>query len=215
MAYKPLKVIVFMGSVRDGRNAERVSKFVTAKLQEAKYDVDVWDPQELPLPMSMLQVYLDPSQAPRIVRDMNEKIKAADAYVILTPEYNRQLPPALTNLIDYFPPLSYICKTSAIVCYSMGSGGFVAASQARTLMVEMGAPPIPYVLSISRVMQSLDESGNARDEYLHKAATKMITQLDWYADAMRNQRELGMPNWDSPLVSKDLEYELAVEGESE
>jgi len=204
MASKALKAIVFMGSVRDGRNAERVSKFVTAKLQEAKYDVEVWDPQELPLPMlkQPLQFYPDPSKAPQVLRDMNEKVKAADAFVILTAEYNRQMPPALTNLIDYFPPLSYAFKSSAIVCYSMGSGGFTAASQARTLMVEMGAPPIPYVFTITGVMKSLDESGNVQNEYLHKQAAKMITQLDWYANAMRSHRErVGVPTWDSTTVS--------------
>jgi len=204
MAAKALKAIVFMGSTRDGRNVSRVAKFVVGKLKDAKYEVEVWDPLELQLPMlkQPLQFYPDPNQAPQQIRDLNEKIKAADAFIILTAEYNRQMPPALTNLIDYFPPISYAFKTSAIVCYSMGGGGLNAAAQARTLMVEMGAPPIPYVLHLTQVMKSLDENGTVNNEYLHKAASKMITQLNWFAGAMRGQRErVGLPAWEGTTMS--------------
>jgi len=201
---KALKAIVFLGSVRDGRQCARVAKFVTNKLTEAKYDVEVWDPEKLGLPLlkQPLQFYPDPSQAPQQLRDLNEKIKAADVYIVLTAEYNRQMPPALTNLLDHFPPVSYAFKTSAIVCYSMGAGGLTAAAQARTLLVEFGAPPIPYILHIPTVQNALDESGNVVNEYLHKQAAKTVKQLDWFANAIRNHREkAGVPAWESTTVS--------------
>jgi len=199
-----LKAIVFMGSARDGRMCDRVTKFVTSKLTEAKYDVEVWDPLELKLPLvkQPLQFFPDPSQAPQQLRDMNDKIKAADAFIVVTAEYNRQMPPGLTNIIDYFPPTSFAFRPSAIVCYSLGGGGFSAAMQARTLMVEMGASPIPYVWHIPTVMKSLDESGNVLNEYLHKQASKMMMQLDWYAHALKSHREkVGFPKWEGTTVS--------------
>jgi len=205
MASKALKAIVFMGSTRDGRNADRVAKFMVSKLKEAKYDVELWDPKELNLPMlkQPLNLYPDPSKAPQQIRDLNEKIKAADAFVLLAPEYNRQLPPALTNIIDYFPPISFAWKTSGIVCYSAGRGGMNAAAQARTLMVEMGAPPIPFILHIESVMKEIDESGTCLNEYFSKSAEKMIVQLSWFAGALRNQREKdGAPAWDGTVVAK-------------
>jgi len=106
---KPMKAIVFMGSARDGRNCTRVEKFVTKKLKEANYDVDVWDPKELNLPVlnQSLHFYA-PGKAPKQLQDLDEKIKAADAFIVLTAEYNRQMPPALTNMIDFF--------SSGIVC---------------------------------------------------------------------------------------------------
>jgi len=157
----------------------------------------------LPLLKQPLQFYPSPTQAPKVLQDLNEKIKSADAFVVLTAEYNRQMPPALTNLLDHFPPLSYAFKASAIVSYSMGLGtGTMAAAQARTLMVEFGAPPIPYLMGISQVHQSLDEAGNVKNEYLNKSAAKMITQLNWYAGAMRSQREkVGVPASESATVS--------------
>jgi len=206
MSTKLMKAIVFMGSVRDGRNVTRVEKFITSKLKEANYEVDVWDPKELNLPMltQSLHLYPDPSKAPQQLREMDEKIRAADAFIVLTPEYNRQLPPALTNMIDYFSPVSYAYRASAIVCYSLGIGGQAAAAQARTLMVEMGAPPIPYILNIPHVHQSLDELGNVNNEYLHKSVSTWITQLNWFTNAFRNQRALGIPAAEGGAMSKTI-----------
>jgi len=200
---KALKAVVFMGSTREGRMCSRVTKFITNKLRDAKYDVEIFDPVELGLPLlkQPLQFYPDPSQAPQQIRDLNEKIKAADAFIIIAAEYNRQMPPALTNLLDHFPPISYAFKASAIVCYSLGAGGFTSATQARTLMVEFGAPPIPYVLHIGQVAASLEESGEVKNEYLEKQAKKLLTQLDFYANAFRNQRDKGVPAWEGAAVS--------------
>ena len=42
---------------------------------------------------------------------------------IVTPEYNCSLPPALTNLLDHFPPASFRHKPATIAAYSMGPWG--------------------------------------------------------------------------------------------
>ena len=48
----------------------------------------------------------------------NNKIKEADGYVIVSGEYNESIPPALTNMMDHFPPRAYAFKPCAIVSYS-------------------------------------------------------------------------------------------------
>jgi len=195
---QPMKILVFLGSVRDGRMGDRVGKFVASKLSEAKHNVEVLDPMTLDIPLlkQALQFYPDPSKAPQILRDINEKIKNADAFVVITAEYNRQMPPALTNLIDHFPPGSYAFRPSAIVSYSLGPGaGIIAAAQCRTLMVELGCPPIAHILTVGEVNKKLDEAGKPQDEYLHKQAQKMINQLNWYGSALKAQREkVGIPS---------------------
>ena len=42
---------------------------------------------------------------------------------IVTPEYNCSLPPALTNLLDHFPPASFRHKPATIAAYSVGPWG--------------------------------------------------------------------------------------------
>ena len=47
--------------------------------------------------------------------------KEANGFVIVSPEYNATIPPALTNLLDYFPPaVCYRHKPVSIVTYCMG-----------------------------------------------------------------------------------------------
>lgn len=62
----------------------------------------------------------DPSQVPEWMTSINEKVKQSNAMVVVTPEYNCGLPPALSSIMDQFPPASYRHKPCGIVCYSMG-----------------------------------------------------------------------------------------------
>ena len=63
----------------------------------------------------------DPQSAPKWMIDTNEAIKSADALLVVSSEYNCSIPPALTNVMDYFPPSSYRHKPAGIICYSMGN----------------------------------------------------------------------------------------------
>ena len=70
-------------------------------------------------------------------------IKAADAFIIVSGEYNHSIPPALSNLLDHFLE-EYFWRPSAIVCYSAGAfGGVRAAMQLRAMLCELGTPSIP------------------------------------------------------------------------
>jgi len=68
-----------------------------------------------------LHYYRDRAEAPNWLREADRKLSEADAVVVLSAEYNRCIPPALSNLLDHFPGSSFSYKPSAIVCYSMGN----------------------------------------------------------------------------------------------
>jgi len=80
------------------------------------------DPLEMQIPLMVkpLHHYSDQTQAPDWLRDANCKVREADAVVVVSAEYNHSIPPALSNLLDYFPGSSFAYKPSGIVCYSMG-----------------------------------------------------------------------------------------------
>ncbi len=67
-----------------------------------------------------LHFYKDRSEAPQWLIDANEKLIVADAFLIITPEYNSTIPPALSNMLDHFPPSSYAYRPTGIVNYSVG-----------------------------------------------------------------------------------------------
>ena len=62
----------------------------------------------------------DQSAAPEWLRAANKSILEADGFVVVTPEYNCGLPPALVNMLDHFPPASYRHRPVGIACYSLG-----------------------------------------------------------------------------------------------
>ena len=128
--------------------------------------------------------------------DTNKVIAAADAFVVLAAEYNHSLPPALTNLMDHF--FSYKYRPSGIVSYSAGPyAGVRAAMQARAFLGELGTPSVGTIFSIPVVYKALTPEGvpaDKEDTSLDSGADKLIGELEWYAVALKNQREaVGLP----------------------
>lgn len=155
------------------------------------------DPDVLNLPLlkKPLHFYKDKSQAPQILQDTGKIIETADAFVLVTAEYNNCLPPALTNLLDHFPPSIYKYRPSGIVCYSAGSfGGVRASMQARTMLGELGSPSIGSIFTIPRIQKALAEDGTPTEEHMEPGAERMIKELTWYATALKNHRDkFGLP----------------------
>ena len=100
-------------------------------------------------------------QAPEVLERLAGQIKAADAFIIVSGEYNHCIPPALSNLLDHFLE-EYFWRPSAIVCYSAGPfGGVRAAMQLRAMLCELGTPSIPSLLPIPKVQDAFDDDGHA------------------------------------------------------
>ena len=119
----PLNILVILGSVRRERLGLRVARFVVAKLAARGHTVTLIDPAEYPLPLldRMFKEY-PAGQAPEVLERLAGHVKAADAYVVVSAEYNHSIPPALSNLLDHFLE-EYFFKPSGIVCYSAGGYG--------------------------------------------------------------------------------------------
>ncbi|HLM40660.1 MAG TPA: NAD(P)H-dependent oxidoreductase, partial [Microvirga sp.] len=122
-----------------------------------------------------------------------ELYRRADGFVIVSAEYNQSIPPALSNTLDYFLE-EYFWRPSAIVCYSAGRyGGVRAAVQLRAMLGELGMSSIPSYLAIPEIGKILDEEGRPQQPWLDKSAGRFISELVWYAQALRRQRQEGTP----------------------
>ena len=112
----------------------------------------------------------------------------SDAIVLVSAEYNHSIPPALSNMLDYFVE-EFHYKPSAIVSYSSGNfGGVRAAVQLREMVAELGMPSIPKVLSIAKVQEVFDNDGNDLTKIYEDRTQKFIEELEWYAHAFKNHR---------------------------
>ncbi len=132
-------------------------------------------------------------QAPEILERLATRIRAADAFIIVSGEYNHSIPPALSNLLDHFLE-EYFWRPSAIVCYSAGAfGGVRAAMQLRAMLCELGTPSIPSLLPVPRVQDAFDEEGHPRDESYNQRTARFLGELEWYARALKTARLAGVP----------------------
>jgi NAD(P)H-dependent FMN reductase len=86
------------------------------KLTAREHIVHFIDPLELNLPL-FNRMYKEMKNPPRVLRDLRNKIKNAEGYLAVTPEYNHSTSAAIKNTLDYFLE-EYFFKPSAIVSYS-------------------------------------------------------------------------------------------------
>jgi NAD(P)H-dependent FMN reductase len=190
----PLNIPVILGTVRSQRVGPRVAKFLVRTLQERGQAPTLVDPVEFALPLldKMYKEY-PAGQAPPVLEKLAQIIKAADAYVIVSAEYNHSIPPALSNLLDHFLE-EYFWRPSAIACYSpSGFGGVRAAMQLRSMLAEMGMASIPSILPFPKVQELLDENGVPQNERVVKSAARFLSELEWHAEALKAQRAKGTP----------------------
>jgi NAD(P)H-dependent FMN reductase len=185
---------VILGSVRSDRQGVKAARFIIRHLKNQGCEAPLVDPVELNLPL-LDRMYKEYSkgQAPEVLERLADLFRRADAFVIVSGEYNHSIPPALSNTLDHFLE-EYFWRPSAIVCYSGGRfGGVRAAMQLRAMLCELGTPSIPSLLPIPEIGKALTADGDPEMPWLDKAASRFVDELVWYAEALRRQRAEGTP----------------------
>src|SRR5262249_39017736 len=134
--------------------------YVDRALTSRGHEIVLVDPAALELPLldRMYKEY-PKGQASEPLESLAALYRSADAFVVVSGEYNHSVPPALSNLLDYFLE-EYFWRPSAIVCYSAGQfGGVRAAMQLRAMLCELGMPSIPSLFPIPRIQDVFDATG--------------------------------------------------------
>ncbi len=190
----PLDLLVIYGSVRHARQGIKAARFVVNACTARGHRATLIDPLELQLPLlDKMYKEFEPGQAPEVLVQLAGRIKSADAFIIVSGEYNHSIPPALSNLLDHFLE-EYFWRPSAIVCYSAGSfGGVRAAVQLRAMLCELGTPSIPSLLPVPAVQEAFDDEGRPKDASYHQRAGRFLDELEWYAHALKTARQSGVP----------------------
>jgi len=197
-----MHLVVIMGSIREGRMCDRVSKLVLRMFEKnTKMKLRVLDPAISELsgelnkqPYHFMQ---DPTKAPEWMQTMNRTIKNSQAIMMVTPEYNGMLPPALLNLMNTFPPATYRHKPCGIVTYSMGTTGAMRAVQsARPYASELGMVVVPGYVPIPTVHENINSGGKCKNDLVNTNLTMLVKNLEWYAQAIHDYHLHGHPHLD-------------------
>lgn len=188
---RPLRVAVILGSVREGRLGRAVTDWflTTAAAVDPDLDLDVVDLAEVDLPLVMPGWGGAPSpEAAAALQGVSPRLAAADAFVVVTPEYNHSFPAALKNLIDWHHP-EWQAKPVGFVSYGGLGGGLRAVEQLRLVFAELHAVTVRDSVSLHGPWSGLGEDGVPRDaEVCAGAAKGMLGQLAWWGRALRDAR---------------------------
>mmetsp|Transcript_15379 Transcript_15379/g.19037 ORF Transcript_15379/g.19037 Transcript_15379/m.19037 type:complete len:258 (-) Transcript_15379:872-1645(-) len=209
-----LNFVVFLGSARNSkppspaRVGERVAKFCVNQLEQRQKVNSVFlvDPiafDSFSQPVFQPLFSYRQGKTPDDLKILSEKIKQADGYIMVTPEYNHSLSPALAHMLNHFPSSMFAFKPSAIVSYSAGQwGGTRAAASLRPFLSELGCLPVSAMIHFPRAADIVTEDGHMvsqEDEgSWQNYAARTFGQLEWWADATKNHKELVDPFKNSP-----------------
>ncbi|MFE4669987.1 NADPH-dependent FMN reductase [Streptomyces sp. NPDC056716] len=182
----PLDVVVVVGSNRHGRFGPVVADWLLDRIRaHQELSAQVVDVAEIPLPMTMKPT----PQATAALADVTPRLAAADAFVVLTPEYNHSFPAGLKNLIDWHYG-EWRAKPVALVSYGGRSGGLRAVEQLRQVFAELHAVTLRDTVSFHHAGASFDDAGRLKDPATPDAAAKaMLDQLVWWGRTLKEGRE--------------------------
>jgi len=211
-----MKLQVIIGSTRPSRAADKVVPWVIreSELHEA-FETEVLDLRDWRLPMfgehmGSIGDLRDPSYSDEIVRRWNRKIAEADAYLIVTPEYNHSIPGELKNAIDsVFVSFAFRNKPMAFVGYSSGVGGGIRAIEhLAQVAVEVEAVPLRSGVVLPFVDRAFDDDDQPTDPATAVSLQITLDDLAWWAGALHAARAAG------ELVPGKIRARMAATGVS-
>jgi NAD(P)H-dependent FMN reductase len=188
---EPFKIKVIIGSTRKGRFGEQPARWIYGEAVKRKeLSVELLDLRDYPMPF--FDEPVSPSMAKEpyknaAVSRWSQKIRDADGFIIVTPEYNHGYPGVLKNALDY---LYYEWNKKPVGFVSYGTvGGARSVEQLREVAVELQMVPLRYAVQIVNFWSELDEKGNLKTEKFKETADNLLSQLAWWAKVLKPVRE--------------------------
>lgn len=172
MSNHPIKLALIYGSVREGRFCDRVANWVARAVEaDGAFELDRIDPA-----------------VPAAPDELRARIDAAEAFVVVTPEYNHSYPAPLKALIDS-ASAEWQAKPVAFVSYGGISGGLRAVEHLRGVFAELHAVGLRDGVSFINAWEQFDAAGRpAEAERAGRAMATLLARLRWWALALRAAR---------------------------
>jgi NAD(P)H-dependent FMN reductase len=189
--HDPINLAVIVGSVRDGRFGPVTAAWIAGRAAEhGGFATDVIDLADFDIPLALPpdspKHAGDATPRPDGLRPLTGRLAAADAFVVVTPEYNHSFPASLKAAIDWHFP-QWAAKPVALVSYGSTTGGRHAAAHLENVFTELNAVTVREGLSFPRFWENWHD-GRPDDLGAVGDAKFMLDQLAWWAAALRDAR---------------------------
>lgn len=184
-----MNIEIISGSPRAGSVTRRVALHLEQYLKSTTdHQVGLIDMKDWYLP-HLDKVFLDVERTPEPFKPLSERIFAADAFILLTPEYNGSYTPALKNLLDHYPKQAH--KVFAVATASTGlMGGMRATQQLLLLVPALFGISSPYMLVVPSVDKKFSEAGELLDTAFEKNVKLFTSEFLFLAEAVAVKKKL-------------------------
>jgi NAD(P)H-dependent FMN reductase len=179
-----MKIQIIAGSPRSNSITFRLALFLQEYFsQNTTHEVGLIDAKEWDLPL-LQSIFNSIENTPEEYRSLSEKMFGADAFILVSPEYNGSYSPALKNLLDHYPKQHH--KPFAVATASPGGlGGIRAALQMQLLVMALFGICSPYMLVVPQVDKKFDEEGNLVEQSFLNAVHNFVGEFLWLAENLK------------------------------
>ncbi|MBL1086395.1 NAD(P)H-dependent oxidoreductase [Streptomyces actinomycinicus] len=186
------KLLIIVGSVREGRFGPVVGSWVAEQARaHGGFEVDVVDLADIEIPLAL------PAAPPKFAGDgyprpagmapLTSALEEADAFVVVTPEYNHSYPASLKAAIDWHFT-QWTAKPVAFVSYGGAAGGRHAVLHLENVLTELHAVTVRDGLAFPNYFTAWQD-GRPLDTEAPGYAKVLLDQLSWWAGTLRAGRE--------------------------
>ncbi|MFF0153635.1 NADPH-dependent FMN reductase [Micromonospora sp. NPDC005203] len=193
------KLLVVVGSIRPVRAADLVLPWLASRVNaHGGFEVEIADLRDWALPMFAEHLGTvgdidDPTCSDPVLRAWNTRVREADAFIVITPEYHHSLPGSLKNAMDsVWPAFGFRNKPVAAVGYSAGIGGGSRAVQhLAQIVIAADAVPLRSTVLLPFVQTAFTTAGEPLDRATDIGLRIMLDDLAWWATALNKARAEG------------------------
>jgi NAD(P)H-dependent FMN reductase len=180
-----MKIQIIVGSVREGRIAIKVARWVQRSIERANYStvqVELIDLKEWNLPIfsgshpPLTGIYDQPKQ-----QQWADKIASGDAVILISPEYNHGYSPALKNALDYLGK-EWQGKPAAYIGYG-ATNGSRSIDQIRQVGTQLGLVDSNTVIEIRDIFSRNKTEEFEPNEFDNKNLRSVLDKLIQYVSA--------------------------------
>jgi NAD(P)H-dependent FMN reductase len=180
-----MNIQIIVGSVREGRTAIKVAKWIRKEIESygfATLSVEITDLKEWDLPIfaganpPLSGIYDQPKQ-----QAWADHISSGDAFIFISPEYNHGYSPALKNALDYIGK-EWSGKPAGYIGYG-STNGSRSIDQIRQVGTQLGLVDTNAVIEIRDIFSRNKSEHFEGNDFDNKALKSVVDKLIQYVSA--------------------------------
>lgn len=180
-----MNISILSGSTRLNRQSHRVALGLKKVIEaNSQHRVEILDLAAYQFPVMEEVLHRHPNP-PAGLAEFAAKIKASDAAIFVSPEYNGSYTSALKNAVDFLKESEFAKKVIGVASVSAGAmGGMRAALAMQQLVLGLSGFALPQMLLVGQVSQRFDETGELIDPVFEKSVNAFMQNFLWLAEAV-------------------------------